>query len=197
MSFPRSGTVQSRSACCRPTRPRRAAPLARRCRRDALSFGGMPGWSPETKRPLAAARTTTARSESTTTGHPMVGRSTSGTTTTAAIKFRRCVRRLAMRRCRNGGRRGHSPPPAPLGDSRSVAPVGRLAERRNGRPTSLRALRLSTSRRPLGSAPARVRSSERKTRSPRRRSPSGLRRRTRAPSAGPPPSSRSGARRSV
>ena len=31
-----------------------------------------------------------------------------------------------MCRCRWGGQRGHSPPPAPAGDPRSVAPKGRL-----------------------------------------------------------------------
>ena len=70
-----------------------------RCRRDPWSLRGMPGWSPKTKRPLAAGPTTTGRSESPTTGHPTVGRSTAGTTANTAIKFRRPVRRLAMRRC--------------------------------------------------------------------------------------------------
>ena len=50
---------------------------------------------------------------------------------------------LMMRRCRWGGHRGHSPPPAPAGDPRSVAPRGRLApghkrvgSQRCGRPRS-------------------------------------------------------------
>ena len=39
----------------------------------------------------------------------------------------RRVQRPLMCRCRWGGRGGHSPPPAPAGDPRSVAPKGRLA----------------------------------------------------------------------
>ena len=43
---------------------------------------------------------------------------------------------LMARRFRFGGHRGHSPPPASAGDSRSVAPRSKLAEPRNGHPAS-------------------------------------------------------------
>ena len=99
MSFARSGTAPTRSAGYRPTRPRRAARLERPCRRSPLALRGLSGSSHKRKRATAAARTTPKRSESPTTGHPMVGKSAAGTTANAALKFRRPVGQRVMRRC--------------------------------------------------------------------------------------------------
>ena len=56
-------------------------------------------------------------------GNPSVGRLTGDTTASGAIEFRRRSRRAVA----VGGQRGHSPPPASAGDSRSVATRSKLA----------------------------------------------------------------------
>ncbi len=97
LSHAHSSTAPSRSAGYRPTRLRRTALLARRCRRAP----------PATRSAATSASkmewgmTMAAKSESKRLVGQSVGRSTAGTTASMAIKFRRAGRAAAARERRN------------------------------------------------------------------------------------------------
>ena len=183
----RYGSKSERGLSLDPTSASRAC--GRPSRWSSLALRGLSGSSQKRKRASAVARTAAAKSEFPTTGRPMVGRSTVGTTATVALRFRRRVGRRVMRRVVEGVE-GGTAPRQPRSGTREAWPqgVGWLNDE-----TSVRrayGLRCGSS-----GSPCRVglfdssRGRPGYARGPRRR--------TRAPSAGPPPSFRSGERRSA
>ena len=89
VSFARFSTALSRSSDYPPTRLRRAAPFVPRCRRALPATRSASKSAPKPERGFVAARTTAAKPESQRLVGRSNGRSTAGTTASAAIEFQR------------------------------------------------------------------------------------------------------------